>query len=98
MTIPSRTSRTITQQIAEAEDRLARLRIRQRASETRRKIIVGSVTLTEALRSPESAARLATVLRKYVTREIDQKEIAGLLADLDRMAQGAGSGTGRGEA
>jgi len=85
-------ARTIDQQIAEAQARLNRLRTRAKASETRRKIIVGAVVTTEALKDPKIARWMAATLRKNVTREVDQKELVGLLAELDAKAQSAGAG------
>lgn len=85
-------ARTIDQQIAEAQARLNRLKTRAKASETRRKIIVGSVLTTEALKDPKIARWMAATLRKNVTREVDQKELVGLLAELDAKAQSAGAG------
>ena len=85
-------ARTIDQQIAEAQARLARLRTRAKASETRRKIIVGAVVTAEALKDPKIARWMAATLRKTVTREVDQKELVGLLAELDAKAQSAGAG------
>lgn len=85
-------ARTIDQQIAEAQARLNRLKTRAKASETRRKIIVGAVVTTEALKDPKIARWMAATLRKNVTREVDQKELVGLLADLDAKAQSAGAG------
>ena len=93
-------ARTIDQQIAEAQARLNRLKGRQKASETRRKIIVGSVVISNALREPEKARALAALLRRAVTREVDQKELVSLLEELDREAgkapprQGAQAGGG----
>lgn len=84
--------RTIDQQIAEAQAKLARLKTRQKASETRRKIIVGAAVTTEALKEPKIARWMAATLRKNVTREVDQKELVGLLADLDAKAQTVGAG------
>ena len=78
--------RTIDQQIAEAQTKLARLKTRAKASDTRRKIIVGAVVISEALKNKESAERLAALLRQYVTRDLDIKEITTLLADLDAKA------------
>ena len=83
-------ARTIDQQIAEAQAKLARLKTRQKASDTRRKIIVGAIVTTEALKDPKISRWLATTLRKNTTREVDQKEIADLLAELDARAQSAG--------
>ena len=85
-------ARTIAQQIAEAQARLNRLRTRAKASDTRRKIIVGAVVTTEALKDPKIARWMAATLRKNVTREVDQKELVGLLAELDAKAQSAGAG------
>ena len=82
-------ARTIDQQIAETQARLARLKTKQKASETRRKIIVGSVVISNALREPEKARALAALLRRAVTREVDQKEMVGLLDELDRAAEKA---------
>ncbi len=79
-------ARTIDQKIAEAQARLNRLRTRQKATETRRKIIVGAIVTTEALKDPKIARWMAATLRKNTTREVDQKELTGLLADLDAKA------------
>lgn len=85
-------ARTIEQQVAEAEAKLARLKTRAKAQETRRKIIVGAIVTTEALKDPKIAKWLAAALRKNATRDVDQKELSGLLADLDAKAQSAGAG------
>ena len=82
-------ARTIDQQIAEAQAKLARLKTRAKASETRRKIIVGSIVRTEALKDPKIARWLASTLRKKATREVDQKELTDLLAELDETAEKA---------
>ena len=79
-------ARTVDQQIAETQAKLARLTTRQKASETRRKIIVGAIVTTEALKDPKIARWMAATLRKNATREVDQKELVGLLAELDQVA------------
>ena len=79
-------ARSIDQQIAEAQARLARLRTRAKATETRRKIIVGAIVTSEALKDPKIARWMAATLRKNATREVDQKELTALLADLDAKA------------
>ena len=68
-----------------ASDR-SRLWNEAEASETRRKIIVGSVAISNALKDPEKARALAALLRRAVTREVDQKELVGLLEELDGVA------------
>ena len=79
-------ARSIDQQIAEAQAKLNRLKSRQKAADTRRKIIVGAVAISNALKDPEKARALAALLRRAVTREVDQKEITGLLEELDDAA------------
>jgi hypothetical protein len=84
-------ARSIDQQIAEAQAKIARLKTRAKAQDTRRKIIVGAIVTTEALKDPKLAKWLASNLRKNATRDVDLKELAGLLADLDAKAQGGSS-------
>ena len=79
-------ARSIDQQIAEAQAKLNRLKGRQKAADTRRKIIVGAVVTTEALKDPKIARWMAGTLRKNVTRDVDLKEVAGLLDELDAKA------------
>ena len=86
-------ARSIDQQIAEAQAKLNRLKSRQKAADTRRKIIVGAVVKTEALKDPKIARWMAGTLRKNVTRDVDLKEVAGLLDELDaKAAQAKGDG------
>ena len=80
------TARTIDQQIAEAEAKVARLKKKAKASETRRKIIVGSVVISNAMQDADTARRLAALLRRNVTRDVDKKELTDLLANLDSKA------------
>jgi len=79
-------ARSIDQQIAEAQAKLNRLKSRQKAADTRRKIIVGAVVTTEALKDPKIARWMAGTLRKNVSRDVDLKEVAGLLDELDAKA------------
>ena len=86
-------ARSIDQQIAEAQAKLNRLKSRQKAADTRRKIIVGAVVTTEALKDPKIARWMAGTLRKNITRDVDLKEVAGLLDELDaKAAQAKGDG------
>ena len=79
-------ARTIDQQIAEAEAKVSRLKKKAKASETRRKIIVGSVVISNAMQDADTARRLAALLRRNVTRDVDKKELVDLLANLDAKA------------
>jgi len=79
-------ARTIDQQIATTQAKLARLKTRAKASETRRKIIVGAIVTNAALKDPKIARWMAATLRKNATRDVDQKELVGLLDELDQAA------------
>lgn len=79
-------TQSIEQKIAETQNKLSRLKERQKASETRKKIIVGAVTISNALKEPKAAQALATILRQTITRDIDRKEIISLLEELDNVA------------
>ena len=84
-------ARTIDQQIADAQAKLARLKIRQKASDTRRKIIVGAIVTTEALKDPKISKWLASTLRKNATGRGPEgnRRTAGRP---DARAQSAGAG------
>ena len=79
-------ARTIDQQIATTQAKLARLRTRQRASQTRRKIIVGAIVTNAALNAPKIRTLAGGNPAQNATREVDQKELAGLLEELDQAA------------
>jgi len=79
-------ARTIDQHIAETQAKLARLKTRKKASNTRLKIIVGSIVTREALKDRKIAKWLLYTLRKGKLREADQKELSRLLDDLDNIA------------
>ena len=79
-------ARSIDQQIASTQAKLARLKTRQKASETCRKIIVGAIVTNAALKDPQIARWMAATLRKNATRDVDQKELVGLLDELDQAA------------
>jgi len=78
--------KTLDQQIARTQSKLARLKTKKKASDTRVKIVVGAVVAKAALESPQAAAKLAALLRERVTRDLDVKELQPLLSDLDQKA------------
>lgn len=79
-------SQTIEQKIKEAEAKLQRLKAKAKSTETRRKIIVGSILINDALKDGRRAKYLAERIRAGLTREIDQKAVADLLVLLDEKA------------
>lgn len=79
-------AQTIQQKIKEAEAKLQRLKAKAKATETRRKIIVGSILINDALKDDRRAKYLAERIRAGLARDIDQKAVADLLVLLDEKA------------
>lgn len=75
-------AKTIEQQVAEAEAKLARLREKSRKKATRQKIIVGSTVIAAALNDRKLAKQMLDLLTKAVTRDVDKADIAPLVQDL----------------
>jgi len=78
-------TRTIEQQIAEAEARLARLRTQSRQLENGQKIILGGMLLAAARHDPKIRAWVIQEAEKAVTRDIDKKRLEPLLDELRAM-------------
>ena len=68
--------RTINQQIAEAQAKLNRLKTRQKASDTRRKIILGGLLLDAATKDQRFAG-IVTELTHRISRDQDRKPFEG---------------------
>ena len=81
------TTRTTSQQIADLEARIARLRTKDRALENGQKIILGGMLLQAAKRDPKMAAWVIAEAAKAITRKIDQDRLAPLLAELSGVAE-----------
>ena len=77
--------RTLEQQIAEAEARLARLRTQSRQLENGQKIILGGMLLAAARHDPKMRAWLIQEAGKAVTRDVDKKRLQPLLDELKAM-------------
>jgi len=90
--------RTIEQQIAEAEARLARLRTQSRQLENGQKIILGGMLLAAARHDPKMRAWVIKEAEKAVTRDVDKKRLQPLLNELktigDQKEQAIVSGDG----
>ena len=75
-------AQTLDQKIAEAEDRLARLREQSRRTENGQKIILGGMLIHAARKDDKIRAWLLAEAEKYITREVDKKRLAPLLDTL----------------
>ena len=80
-----RNSKTPSQQIAEYEAKIARLRQKDRALENGQKIILGGMLLASARSSQKIAQWVIDEIEKSVTREIDKTRLAPLVDELKRI-------------
>lgn len=74
--------RSIDQQIAEATNKLQRLKAKKQTRDTRLKIVVGATMIAEARANKQAADILLSALQKHVTRDVDKKEVAALIEEL----------------
>jgi hypothetical protein len=81
-------ARTIDQQIAEATNKIQRLKTKKKTRDTRLKIVVGATLIAEAKANPELARLMVTALQARVTRPVDLKEIEPLLDELTGQSEG----------
>ena len=79
--------RTIDQQIAEAENRVQRLKAKKRTKDTRRKIIVGAVIISQAFKDTIIAEYLVETLEENLTRDVDKRDAQPLLNDLRKFIE-----------
>ena len=78
------TTRTNSQQIAELEARIARLRSKDRSLENGQKIILGGMLLEAARRDPQMALWVIKTAEADVKRKADQVRLAPILAELKK--------------
>lgn len=82
-------ARSIDQQIAEAQNRLNKLKDRAKANENRGRYILATLALSAAKTNPRLASQLAAVLRNGLKTDRDRASCATILADLDAAAHDA---------
>ena len=78
---------TLAQQIAQAEDRLNRLRNKNRNLENGQKIILGGMLINAARKNTKIREWLLTEAGKSITREADMKRLEPLLESLRRVTE-----------
>jgi hypothetical protein len=83
--MPRSEPRTIDQKIAEAENRVQRLKTKKRTKDTRRKIIVGATVIPAAFRDKALARQIITLLETNLTRAVDIQDAEPLLNDLHKF-------------
>lgn len=79
-------AQTLDQKLAELDARRARLLERKRKQDTRQKIIVGAIILTEAQHSPAAARKLLELVATKVVKETDRQAMAPIVAALQKVA------------
>lgn len=80
------TKRTIEQQINEANDRLSRLKARQKKVEVRQQIVLGAALLSVAKMDSDAARALLDLLGKAKLRDAEARDIAPVIAELKAVA------------
>ena len=80
-------TQTLEQKIADAEDRLARLREQSRRTENGQKIILGGMLIHAARKDANIRAWLLEEAEKSITREVDKKRLEPLLESLRRVTK-----------
>lgn len=81
-------TQTLEQKIAQKEAELSRLRQQSRALENGQKIILGSMLLNAARNDQKMRKWLLDEVAKVVTRDVDKKRLAPLLAELAALPAG----------
>ena len=82
-------ARNIEAQIAEAQNRLNKLKNRAKANENRGRYILATLALSAAKTNRRLASQLAAVLRNGLKTDRDRASCATILADLDAAAHDA---------
>ncbi|MHA3916261.1 hypothetical protein [Halovulum sp. GXIMD14793] len=80
------TKRTIEQQIAQANDRLSRLKARQKKAEARRHIVLGTVLLSVGRMGAENAQAVLELLDQATLRDAEQRDLKPVLDELRQIA------------
>jgi hypothetical protein len=79
-------AQSLQQKIAAIEAKLARLRNQSRQLETGQKIILGGMLLNAARHEPRIRQWLIAESHRAITRDIDKKRIAPLIAELESLS------------
>mgnify|MGYP000737120643 CR=1 FL=1 len=87
------TKRSIEQQIAQANDRLSRLKARQKKAEARRHIVLGATLLSVGRMDAENAHTVLALLDQVTLREAEERDLTPVLDELRKVAGMAEEGT-----
>ena len=79
------TKRSIEQQIAQANDRLSRLKARQKKAEARRHILLGATMMDVARMNARNAETLLTLLNQAKLKGAEDRDLAPLIAELTQL-------------
>lgn len=78
-------TKTLEQQIATSQAKMARLMEKKRAVDTGRKVIAGALLINEAVKDKQIAEWFVKKARERVTREADIKRLEPLLAQIENL-------------
>lgn len=80
------TKRTIEQQINEANDRLSRLKARQKKVEVRQQIVLGATMMAVARMDAKNARAVLGLLDQATLRDAEARDLASVLDELRQVA------------
>lgn len=75
-------TRTIEQQINEANDKLNRLKTRKKKQEARERIVLGSALLAVGRLNRENAQAILDLLKQATMRDSEQRDLSAILKEL----------------
>jgi hypothetical protein len=75
-------AKTLEQQIAASQAKIARLMEKKRSADTGRKVIAGALLINEAVKDKQIAEWFVKKARERVTREADIKRLEPLLTQI----------------
>lgn len=76
---------TLEQQIAEQQDRLARLKEKAQKQENAQKIVLGGMVLSVARNNPQFAQNLLSMINREVNRDTDKKRLESIVIELQQV-------------
>jgi hypothetical protein len=81
------TKRSIEQQIAQANDRLSRLKARQKKIEVRQQIVLGAAMLAVARADAKNADAVLALLEQADMRDAETRDLAPVIEELKQLKE-----------
>ena len=85
------TKRSLEQQINAANDRLARLKARQKKIEVRQQIVLGAAIMAAARMNADNAKTVLSLIEQAKLKDAEARDLAPLLGELQQLKDNAGT-------